>query len=128
MDDTFYTALAICFRKDIQNSNFTVLNNGITSIKSYIFSDSFHLDKAVIYAAKAAYLAILIKYSKEEIIRFDPKVSLKEYFDRKTAQGKEFGVVLNAIKYKLIQRMFAVVKRGTPFVQLQTYKSNTTIN
>ena len=38
------------------------------------------------------------------------------YYDRKT------------IKYKLIQRMFAVVKRGTPFVQLQTYKSNTTIN
>lgn len=50
----------------------------------------------------------------------DPQI--KEYFERKTAQGKEFGVVLNAIKYKLIQRMFAVIKRGTPFVQLQTYK------
>lgn len=47
---------------------------------------------------------------------------IKEYFERKTAQGKEFDVVLNAIKYKLIQRMFAVIKRGTPFVQLQTYK------
>lgn len=56
----------------------------------------------------------------------DPE--MKEYFERKTAQGKEFGVVMNAIKYKLIQRMFAVVKRGTPFVQLQTYKSSTTIN
>ena len=62
----------------------------------------------------------------EEIRIHNPQ--LKEYFGRKTAQGKEFGVVLNAIKYKLIQRMFAVVKRGTPFVQLQTYKSNTTIN
>lgn len=62
LDDTFYTALAVCFRKNIQNTNFTVLNNGIISIKSYIFSDSFHLDKAVTYAAKAAYLAILIKY------------------------------------------------------------------
>ncbi|MGI6864297.1 hypothetical protein ACMYZ8_11060 [Bacteroides sp. KG156] len=38
------------------------------------------------------------------------------YYDRKT------------IKYKLIQRMFAVVKRETPFVQLQTYKRNTTTN
>lgn len=46
----------------------------------------------------------------------DPEI--KEYFERKTAQRKDFGVVLNAIKYKLIQRMFAVVKRGTPFVQL----------
>ena len=78
LDDTFYTALAICFRKDIQNTNFAVLNNGITSIKSYIFSDSFHLDKAVTYASKAAYLTILIKYSKEEIIRFNPKVNLKD--------------------------------------------------
>ncbi len=49
---------------------------------------------------------------------YDPQI--KEYFERKMAQGIEFGVVLNAIKYKLIQRMFAVVKRGTPFVQLQT--------
>ena len=36
LDDTFYTALAVCFRKNIQNTNFTVLNNGIISIKSYI--------------------------------------------------------------------------------------------
>lgn len=56
----------------------------------------------------------------------DPQ--MKEYFERKTKQGKKIDVVMNAIKYKWIQRMFAVVKRGTPFVQLQTYKSNTTIN
>ena len=78
LDDTFYTALAICFRKDIQNTNFLVLNKGITSIKSYIFSDSFHLDKAVAYAAKAAYLATLLKYSKEKVVRFDPKVNIKD--------------------------------------------------
>ena len=29
LDDTFYTALAVCFRKNIQNTNFTVLNNGL---------------------------------------------------------------------------------------------------
>lgn len=78
LDDTFYTALAICFRKDIQNTNFLVLNKGITSIKSYIFSDSFHLDKAVTYASKAAYLATLIKYSKEKVVRFDSKVNIKD--------------------------------------------------
>ena len=48
---------------------------------------------------------------------------LKEYYIRKTMQGKAFGVVLNAVKFKLICRMFAVVKRGTPFVELNTYKS-----
>ena len=48
---------------------------------------------------------------------------LKEYYIRKTMQGKAFGVVLNTVKFKLICRMFAVVKRGTPFVELNTYKS-----
>lgn len=51
---------------------------GLFQSSLILFSDSFHLDKAVTYAAKAAYLAILIKYSKEEIIRFDPKVNLKD--------------------------------------------------
>lgn len=48
---------------------------------------------------------------------------LKEYYERKTKEGKAFGVVLNAVKFKLVCRMFAVVRRGTPFVELNTYKS-----
>lgn len=48
---------------------------------------------------------------------------LKEYYERKTKEGKAFGVVLNAVKFKLVCRMFAVIKRGTPFVDLEKYKS-----
>lgn len=42
---------------------------------------------------------------------------IKKYFERKIAEGKEYGVVANAIKFKLLLRMFAVIKRGTPFVK-----------
>lgn len=45
------------------------------------------------------------------------------YYNRKTAEGKHFGVVLNAIKFKLVTRMFAVVKRGTPYVDLELYRA-----
>ncbi|MBO5180939.1 MAG: IS110 family transposase, partial [Paraprevotella sp.] len=48
---------------------------------------------------------------------------IKEYYERKRKEGKAYGVVLNAVKFKLICRMFVVVRRGTPFVPLQTYKS-----
>lgn len=48
---------------------------------------------------------------------------IKEYYERKRKEGKAYGVVLNAVKFKLVCRMFAVVRRGTPFVTLQTYKS-----
>lgn len=48
---------------------------------------------------------------------------LKGYYERKIKEGKAFGVVLNAVKFKLVCRMFAVVRRGTPFVELETYKN-----
>lgn len=48
---------------------------------------------------------------------------LKLYYERKKQQGKAHGVILNAAKFKLIERMFAVVKRGTPFVRLSTYSA-----
>jgi len=46
---------------------------------------------------------------------------LKIYYNRKLAEGKHFGVVINAIKNKILARAFAVVKRGTPYAQMATY-------
>lgn len=40
------------------------------------------------------------------------------YYQRKVAEGKHANLVLNAIKNKIIGRMFAVVRRGTPYVKL----------
>ena len=42
---------------------------------------------------------------------------IKAYFNRKIKEGKSEGCVYNAVKNKLIARIFAVVKRGTPFVE-----------
>ena len=53
-------------------------------------------------------------------IRFDPEI--REYWQRKKAEGKHTGVIFNAIKFKLVLRMFAVVKRGTPYVNTKGYK------
>lgn len=41
---------------------------------------------------------------------------IKEYFQRKVAEGKSKMCVLNAIRNKLLHRILAVVKRGTPYV------------
>ena len=41
---------------------------------------------------------------------------LKDYFIRKVKEGKNKMLVLNNIRNKLIKRMFAVIKRETPFV------------
>jgi transposase len=41
---------------------------------------------------------------------------LKDYYDRKVADGKNRMSALNAVRNKLIHRACAVIKRGTPYV------------
>ena len=49
-------------------------------------------------------------------IQNDPEI--KNYYNRKLKEGKHKMVVMNAIKNKLISRVFAVIKRDSPFVPL----------
>jgi transposase len=44
---------------------------------------------------------------------------IRIYYKRKRKEGKSHGTVMNAVKFKLITRAFAIVKRGTPFVKLR---------
>jgi transposase len=44
---------------------------------------------------------------------------LRLYYNRKAQEGKEHGVIMNAVKFKLIARVFAVINRGTPFVKMR---------
>jgi len=52
-------------------------------------------------------------------ITHDPEISW--YYNRKVGQGKEKGIVLNAVKNKLIHRVFSVVQRQTPYVKMMRY-------
>lgn len=47
---------------------------------------------------------------------------LKCYYIRKVAEGKPKMVVINAVRAKIINRIFATINRGTPFVDLLKYK------
>jgi len=40
-------------------------------VKGFIYSESFHLEKAITHAAKAAYMATVIKYEQKEIMKYD---------------------------------------------------------
>jgi transposase len=46
---------------------------------------------------------------------------LKEYYHRRLAEGKSGMSVINIVRNKLVARIFAVVKRGTPFVDIKKY-------
>ena len=54
---------------------------------------------------------------------------LRSYYERKIAEGKKEGIVLNACKNKLLHRIFAVVRSGKPydrFHQWQLKPNNST--
>ena len=46
---------------------------------------------------------------------------IRAYFNRKKKEGKPGGVVLNAIKFKMVLRMFAVIRRKKPYVKLEHF-------
>lgn len=46
---------------------------------------------------------------------------LREYYHRRQAEGKTNMTIINILRNKLIARVFAVIKRGTPFVDIKRY-------
>jgi len=52
-------------------------------------------------------------------IHFDAE--LHNYYVRSQAEGKSKMATINIVRNKLIARVFAIVKRGTPFVDIQKY-------
>lgn len=48
-------------------------------------------------------------------------IELREYYQRRLSEGKTRMNVINVIRNKLVARVFAVVKRGTPFVDIKKY-------
>lgn len=64
--------------------------------------------------------AVLSQAAKSAVVH-NPEI--KFYFERKMAEGKHYGCVLNAVKFKLIGRMFAVIRRQTEYV-IEQYDYN----
>lgn len=77
LHDTMDHALSICFRKSQNDVEYQVLERGIRQVSSHIFSEPFHIEEAILSAAKAYYLVSLIetdglkieKYSSRQLER-----------------------------------------------------------
>lgn len=59
-------------------------------------------------------LKTLLSNGANSASKWDPEI--KAYYLRKTVEGKDYKVIMNAIGCKLINRVFASVKRQTPYV------------
>lgn len=68
--DIRQTALNISTRGLVDKDKFALLQKGIVSIKPFIYKGAYHIEDAIIDAAKAAYLATLIEKGQETVEKF----------------------------------------------------------
>lgn len=79
LNDIFQTSLCIVTRGVDGKGDFEQLQNGIQRIRGFIFSESFHLEKAITHASKAAYIAVLIKHDAKTIEKFENPLQIKDW-------------------------------------------------
>lgn len=79
LKDTMETAMVMATRGKAGKGDFAALQKGITNIKNFIFSESFHLERAMIPVAKAAYLSAILQTGTKEISRFTDPMEVAEW-------------------------------------------------
>lgn len=78
-DDIYKTALCVVSRGTDGKGNFEELQLGIQRVNPFIFSENYHLEKAIVHASKAAYLSTLIMHNATRIPKFENPLQLKDW-------------------------------------------------
>ena len=66
-------------------------------------------------------LKALLTNGARSVINYDKE--MRAYYLRKLAENKPEFVIINNIRFKILLRACAVVKRGTPFVERDTFRA-----
>ena len=79
LEDIFQTSMCIVTRGTDGNGDFEQLQLGIQRVSRFIFSESYHLEKAIAHASKAAYIAFLIMYDAVALEKFENPMQIKNW-------------------------------------------------
>jgi predicted nucleotidyltransferase component of viral defense system len=79
LDDIMQTSLCIVSRGTDGKGEFEQLLLGIQRLSGYIFTESYHLEKAILNASKAAYLSALISNDAKVVEKFKDPLELKDW-------------------------------------------------
>lgn len=79
LEDIMQTSLCIVTRGIEGKGNFKELLLGIQRVSGFIFSESYHIEKAILHASKAAYLSALISNDVKAVEKFKDPSELKDW-------------------------------------------------
>ncbi|NOU19484.1 MAG: nucleotidyl transferase AbiEii/AbiGii toxin family protein [Bacteroidales bacterium] len=88
LEDIFQTALCIVTRGVDGKGDLNQLQQGIQRVTRFVFSESYHLEKAITHASKAAYLATLIKNDAKTIEKYGNPLQMKDWIIGESLNSK----------------------------------------
>jgi len=88
IEDIYQTCLCIASRGTDGKGEFEELQSGIRRIRAYIFSENYHIEKAIIQSSKIAYLITLIENNSLEIEKYSNPLQIKEWLIDKPLNNK----------------------------------------
>jgi predicted nucleotidyltransferase component of viral defense system len=91
LDDILQTSLCICLQGQVDNENFRLLQDGIKRIQSFIHSEKYNLDEAIVNASKTAYLSTLVANNLTKV----------EHFDKNNLSALQNAIIENPLPTKL---------------------------
>jgi transposase len=109
----------------IYTENFTLFNNPrkfacFAGIAPFEYSSGTSVKgRTRVHPLANKHLKSLLNIAAMGAIQLDGEY--KSYYKRRTAEGKNKMSTLNIIRNKLVFRIFAVAKRGTPYVDLYRF-------
>lgn len=119
-------ALIIASHMLVTTNNFTSFNNG-RQYACYSGIAPFPHESGISIRGKTRVshlgnkrIKTLLSNGANSAVYWDSQ--LKKYYDRKRAEGKDHQLIINTIRCKLVNRVFAVVKRQIPYVKI--YQQN----
>ena len=109
----------------VTTNNFTSFENGrkyacYTGIAPFENTSGKYRGKTRVSHLANKRVKVLLSNGANSAYKWDPE--LRAYYARKISEGKEHNLVINSIRCKMVNRVFAVVKRETPYVN--TYQQN----
>lgn len=79
LNDVFQTTLLMATRGKSGIGDYNELQKGVQNIKNFIFSENFHIERAMVPAAKAAYIATMLKTNTTKVERFTNPLEVKDW-------------------------------------------------
>ena len=80
LNDIYDTSFCLSLRGKSGHCNYEELKNGIKSVRNFIISETFYLERAIVMASKAAYLSAMINNDLFEVKRYSTPEELKDMY------------------------------------------------